>query len=196
MNTNTNNNVNNNIKNNTNDNNNVNNNVNNNNANNNTNNTSNNNINNNANENNNANNNNLNEENIYNKVQDEIPTNPKVIEINKINIPENNDKSENNTERRISVISLDPEKEKEIEAKVNEYKNELHNNFLKILEEGKKADEKRNEEIKNESDPEKKKKMEQENMQEKLLLAKKLKQVKEDMEIKVSAYEKKLKEEK
>ena len=65
---------------------------------------------------------------------------------------------------------------------------------MKILEDGKIADDKRNKEIENETDPEKKKKLQQENMQEKLLLAKKLKQYKEDMEIKVSTYEKQLKE--
>ncbi len=109
-------------------------------------------------------------------------------------IIENKVISDGNTEKDINSLTIELDKEKEIENKVNEYKNELHNNFLKILEDGKIADDKRNQEIENETDPEKKKKLQQENMQEKLLLAKKLKQVKEDMEIKISSYEKQLKE--
>ena len=115
-------------------------------------------------------------------------------EESKKKIIENKIISDGNTEKELNSFTIEVDKEKEIENKVNEYKNELHNNFMKILEDGKIADDKRNEEIEKETDPEKKKKLQQENMQEKLLLAKKLKQAKEDMEIKISSYERQLKE--
>ena len=85
--------------------------------------------------------------------------------------------------------------DKEIESKVEQYKAQLKNNFLKVLEEGRIADEKRCQKIEKEKDPKKKEKLEQENMKEKVNLAKKLKEIKDDMEIKVSEYEKKLKQE-
>ena len=86
------------------------------------------------------------------------------------------------------------ELDKDIETKVEQYKAQLNNNFLKILEDGRIADEKRYEKIEKEKDPKKKENLEQENMKEKIHLAKKLKEIKEDMEIKISEYEKKLKE--
>ena len=93
-------------------------------------------------------------------------------------------------------MTIDINEDKDIENKINEYKLQLNNNFMKVLEEGKKADQQRTENIQNEIDPIRKRKLEQESMQEKKNLAKRLKEIKEDMEIKILAYEKKLTEKK
>ena len=93
-------------------------------------------------------------------------------------------------------MTEDFEKEKEIEEKLKKYKTLLQNNFIKLLEEGKKADQKRSENIAKEKDPEKKKRLEQENIQEKMNLAKRLKEAREDLENKITSYEKQLRQNK
>ena len=96
----------------------------------------------------------------------------------------------------LTSLTIEVNEDKDIENKINEYKLQLNNNFMKVLEEGKKADQQRKENIQKEIDPIKKRKLEQESMQEKKNLAKRLKEIKEDMEIKILAYEKKLSEKK
>lgn len=109
-------------------------------------------------------------------------------------INENNKNNKDNL--YLTSLTIDINDDKDIENKVNEYKLQLNNNFMKVLEEGKKADQQRTENIQKEIDPLRKRKLEQESMQEKKNLAKRLKEIKEDMEIKILAYEKKLSEKK
>ena len=109
-------------------------------------------------------------------------------------INENNKNNKDNL--YLTSLTIDVNDDKDIENKVNEYKLQLNNNFMKVLEEGKKADQQRTENIQKEIDPLRKRKLEQESMQEKKNLAKRLKEIKEDMEIKILAYEKKLSEKK
>ena len=108
----------------------------------------------------------------------------------------NENKKNNKDNLYLTSLTIDANDDKDIENKVNEYKLQLNNNFMKLLEEGKKADQQRTENIQKEIDPLRKRKLEQESMQEKKNLAKRLKEIKEDMEIKILAYEKKLSEKK
>ena len=112
----------------------------------------------------------------------------------------NNENNKNDKDNKdnlyLTSLTIDINEDKDIENKINEYKLQLNNNFMKVLEEGKKADEQRTENIQKEIDPLRKRKLEQESMQEKKNLAKRLKEIKEDMEIKILAYEKKLTEKK
>ena len=112
----------------------------------------------------------------------------------------NNENNKNDKDNKdnlyLTSLTIDINEDKDIENKINEYKLQLNNNFMKVLEEGKKADQQRTENIQKEIDPLRKRKLEQESMQEKKNLAKRLKEIKEDMEIKILAYEKKLTEKK
>ena len=112
----------------------------------------------------------------------------------------NNENNKNDKDNKdnlyLTSLTIDINEDKDIENKINEYKLQLNNNFMKVLEEGKKADQQRTENIQKEIDPIRKRKLEQESMQEKKNLAKRLKEIKEDMEIKILAYEKKLTEKK
>ena len=117
------------------------------------------------------------------------------IYLTSVNVTKQNsekDKASNYEDDKVSAMVIDVDKE--IETKVEQYKAQLNNNFLKVLEDGRIADEKRYAKIEKEKDPKKREKLEQENMKEKINLAKKLKEIKEDMENKISEYEKKLKE--
>ena len=125
----------------------------------------------------------------------------KTIEMTKNGTDElNNENNKNDKDNKdnlyLTSLTIDINEDKDIENKINEYKLQLNNNFMKVLEEGKKADEQRTENIQKEIDPLRKRKLEQESMQEKKNLAKRLKEIKEDMEIKILAYEKKLTEKK
>ena len=108
----------------------------------------------------------------------------------------NGNNKDNKDNLYLTSLTIEVNEDKDIENKINEYKLQLNNNFMKVLEEGKKADQQRKENIQKEIDPIKKRKLEQESMQEKKNLAKRLKEIKEDMEIKILAYEKKLSEKK
>ena len=132
----------------------------------------------------NSNNSNLNNNN-YNKEKSNYQNQKDLDSI------EENKYKDNNED--VSAMNLELDKEKDIENKIEEYKFELHNNFLKLLESEKKADIQRNEKIEKEKDPNKRKKLEEENEKEKINLAKRIKKYTEDMEIKINAYEQKLK---
>ena len=143
------------------------------------------------------NNNNNNKETINNEniINPDNNNNANNIYLTSVDVTKQNsekDKASNYDDDKVSAMTINVEKE--IETKVEQYKAQLNNNFLKVLEDGRIADEKRYEKIEKEKDPKKREKLEQENMKEKINLAKKLKEIKEDMEIKISEYEKKLKE--
>ena len=117
---------------------------------------------------------------------------------NAYNKKENNNKMNINNKdgKSVSDMTIDTEKEKEIEDKLQKYKAQLNSNFIKLLEEGKRDDQIRYNIISNEKDPVKKKKLEEENAKEKMNLAKRLKEAREDLENKIIAYEKELRKNK
>ena len=117
---------------------------------------------------------------------------------NAYNKKENNSKMNINNKdgKSVSDMTIDTEKEKEIEDKLQKYKAQLNSNFIKLLEEGKRDDQIRYNIISNEKDPVKKKKLEEENAKEKMNLAKRLKEAREDLENKIIAYEKELRKNK